>query len=151
MNQNQNPFPTALEAFAGAAQACASEMLENASYIARELPNVAMTTELLSVTTGVCAALTSTGQTVISELAGWIGGSYPRQELAARSNEIVNLLSRNLPDLHDLVMTLRAHSDNDLKCASASILVGESATNILLACTRAADAAEAVSDLSSRA
>ena len=144
--QNNEPFSNALQLFAAEARACATEMLRNSSYIEGELDRVTMTDELRGVTKRMCHSLAAAGKAAIGDLSGSNDNSFSAQELAQRANDIVNLLSRDLSGLHGLVIALRAESNMDLRFTLGSILVEESATNILHACNRAADAAKAVSD-----
>ncbi len=116
---------------------CALVMLENASYIERELPYVRLPDDLRAQISDLCSSLTSTKHDVFSELfeldeilaASTVDASI----IASRIERIVRWLSEDLPRMHELVMALRASSDRDVQYTGACVLVTESAANILRA------------------
>ncbi len=125
---------------------CALIMLENASYVRRELPNVVVADPLKSQTAEVCDAMVGTKHDVISEL-------FEIDELLKSDAEVAIISSRlarsirwlweDISRLHDVVMALRADSQKDQNYSLALILVEESAANILNAFNRAKTAVDA--------
>jgi hypothetical protein len=125
---------------------CALIMLENASYVQRELPNVVIADPLRSQTAEVCDAMVGTKHDIISEL-------FEIDELLkldAESTIISSRLARSIrwlwediSRLHQVVMALRADSQKDENYTLALILVEESAANILNAFNHAKAAVDA--------
>jgi flagellar biosynthesis/type III secretory pathway chaperone len=126
---------------------CAFIMLENASYVQRELPNVEMTDLLRSQTAEVCDAMVGTKHDIISELFEIDELLKSDAELAvisSRFNRSIRWLWEDLSKLDQLVMALRADSQKNKNHIGASILVEESAANILNVFNRAKAAVDAV-------
>ena len=126
---------------------CALVMLENASYIQRELPNVEIADPLKSQTTEVCDALVGTKHDIISELFeihDLLGSDAESAVISSRLTRSIRWLGEDISTLHQVVMALRADSQKDQSHALALILVEESAANILSAFNRAKAAVDAV-------
>ena len=133
-----------LTEFLGKAYACAMQMLENAAYIEKELPNIEIGEESRRQILDICSALVGTKHDVVSEL-----GELADLDLSPGANAIQNRVKRimgwsaeELPKLHGLVQALQAGSDQDRGTGLAFLLVAESATNILKAFSAMSDAAE---------
>lgn len=138
-------FKQAIHSFIAAVSQCALEMSQNASYIEGELQNVVMSENLRDLTQRLCTSLHATSEAAKNELDNWRNEPPNSQDLASRTNELTDLLFRNTSEMHGIVMALRSQSDLDRRFSLGSMLVGESASNILIACNTASDAAKAVS------
>ena len=125
--------------FVAQARNCALVMGDNANYIRIELPNVEMTTALRAQTELLCTSLLATQIEVMGELVAL--SDLPRSESPAavtrsRVRHIVQLCREEVGRVDDLVVALQTASDQDGAYALASVLVTESATNILNAVNR---------------
>jgi 3-phosphoglycerate kinase len=126
---------------------CALTMLENVSYVQRELPNVEIADSLRSQTAEVCDAMVGTKHDIISELFEIYELLESDAELAVISSRLtrsIRWLWEDLSRLHQVVMALRADSQKNENHTSATILIEESAANILNAFNRAKAAVDAV-------
>jgi hypothetical protein len=116
---------------------CTLVMQENAMYVERELPNVRMSDENLARTRAVCQSLIAARGDVYriySELdGGTIATAADRAVLMETAYRAVSRIHQSLLELADLVPALDADVDKDVGSAAASILVVESAGNILRA------------------
>ena len=74
--------------------------------------------------------------------------SLSHQEYTNRAENIVSLLSKDLNQLHVLATSIRAQSDINQKFRLASMLIGESATNIYQAFALVCDTVKEVSNTS---
>lgn len=122
---------------------CALIMLENASYIQRELPNVEMREALRSQTAEVCESMVGTKHDIISELfeidellkskTDWV-------VVSSRIDRLVRWLWEDISKMHQVVMALREDSQNNQNHTLSLVLVQESAANIVNAfnCVKAA-------------
>ena len=116
---------------------CAMEMLANASYIQKELPNVDMPDSLRAMTEKVCSGLVGTKFDIVSELSELdelLGA--PESEtrvIDTRVNRIVAWLRDDIDQMHELVTALDSASKEDSAYALAYMLVAESGANILKA------------------
>ncbi len=116
---------------------CAMEMLANASYIQKELPNVDMPDSLRAMTEKVCSGLVGTNFDIVSELSELdelLGA--PESEtrvIDTRVNRIVAWLRDDINQMHELVTALDSASKEDSAYALAYMLVAESGANILKA------------------
>lgn len=125
---------------------CALIMLENASYVKRELPNVVIADPLRSQTAEICDAMIGTKHDIISELFEIDELLKSDAELAVISFHLtrsIRWLWEDLSKLHQVVMALRADSQKDENYTLALILVEESAANILNAFNHAKAAVDA--------
>jgi len=126
---------TQLEAFLLAASSCAHAMLENAMFIEKELPTLAVPEPFQSQISQVCSALVGTKHDIITEVFelhelrehGEPPGSITVQR---RVERIVAWLGEELPKLHALVQALEAATETRSPTSGAYILVAESATNV---------------------
>jgi hypothetical protein len=122
-------------------------MLENTSYVQRELPNVKISDSLRSQTVEVCDAMAGTKHDINSELFEIDELLKSDAELAVISSRLtrsIRWLWEDLSRLHELVMALRADSQKNENHTLALILVEESAANILNAFNRAKAAVDTV-------
>lgn len=133
------PFTTTLQNFINEAQSCAQEFFSNAEYIERELPKVEITDNLCQMTLRICSALKATRDEVFIEFQSWKSASLSHQEYTNRAENVVSLLSKNLNELHVLAISIRAQADINQKFGLASMLIGESATNIYQAFSLVSD------------
>ena len=119
---------------------CAFIMLENASYIQRELPNVVIADPLRSQTAEVCEAMVGTGHDIISELFEideLFKSDAESAIISSRLARSIRWLWEDISRLHQVVMALRADSQKDRNYTLALILVEESAANIVNTFNRA--------------
>ena len=127
---------------------CALIMLENASYVQRELPNVVIADALRSQTAEVCDAMVGTKHDIISELFEideLLKSDAKSAIISSRLARSIRWLWEDISRLDQVVMALRANSQKDETFTLALILVEESAANILNAFNRAKAAVDAAS------
>jgi hypothetical protein len=125
---------------------CALIMLENASYVQRELPNVVIADPLRSQTAELCEAMVGTKHDIISELFEideLLKSDAEPTIISSRLARSIRWLWEDISRLDQVVMTLRADSQKDRNYTLALILVEESAANILNAFSRAKAAVDA--------
>lgn len=138
---------TMLEPFVMSARECAVQMLQNGMYIQKELPNVKMSDTLRQQTAEVCGQLVGTKHDLINELYGLkdlVGTDAPDVQIAERVSRIVLWAREDLVKLHEVVSAVIAESERTPEAGLASLLLTESATNMLRAYTPMHSAAEAV-------
>jgi hypothetical protein len=122
---------------------CALIMLENASYIQRELPNVEMLEVLRLQTAEVCESMIGTKHDVISELFEideLLKSKTDWAVVSSRTDRIIEWLWEDISKMHQVVMALLEDSQKNESHTLSLILVQESAANIINAfnCARAA-------------
>lgn len=134
-----------LSAFRSAAAAAALEMLENASYIKRELPSIGLSEPQVSAIERICSALVGTKHDVINEVHELAerGDDAALETIRMRVERIVSWLGEDLPQLHAVVKGLEAAGATDPASNLAWFLVSESAVNVYRSVTRAREAADA--------
>jgi hypothetical protein len=123
-------------------------MLENASYVQRELPNVVIADALRSQTAEVCDAMVGTKHNIISELFEideLLKSDAKSAIISSRLARSIRWLWEDISRLDQVVMALRAKSQRDETFTLALILVEESAANILNAFNRAKATVDAAS------
>lgn len=126
---------------------CANLMLENASYIQGELPNVEMNGTLRSQTVEICGSMVGTKHDVVSELFEideLLESKTDWGTISSRLDRVMSWLWQDISKTHQLVMALREDSENNKNHTLSLILVQESATNILNAFNRAKAAVDAL-------
>lgn len=136
--------PTVLKAI-GAIQNCALVMLENASYIQRELPNVEMREVLRSQTVKVCESMVGSKHDVTSELFEideLLKSKSKWAVVSSRIDRLIRWLWEDISKMHQLVMALREDSQKSQNYTLSLILVQESAANIVNAFNYAKSAVE---------
>jgi len=134
--------PSVLKAIS-AIRDCALIMLENASYIQHELPNVEMLEVLRLQTAEVCESMMGTKHDVISELFEIDRLLESKTDLAlvlSRIDRVLRWLWEDISKMHQVVMALREDSHKNENHTLAEVLIQESAANILTAfnCAKAA-------------
>ena len=122
---------------------CALIMLENASYIQRELPNVEMSEALRSQTAEVCESMVGTKHDVISEIFKideLLESKTDWAVVSSRTDRLIRWLWEDILKMHHMVMALREDSQKNQNHRLALVLVEESAANIVNAfnCAKAA-------------
>ena len=134
--------------FVLATRKCAMQMLSNAMYVLDELPNVKMSDGLRKQTQDVCNGLIGTKHDLITELFDLddlVATEASDAQVGERVERIVQWAFEDLTKLHQVVTALdEASKQNDLEFGSASLLVMESAGNILNAFHPMRAAADAV-------
>jgi hypothetical protein len=125
-----------VRAVMSAARRCAFAMLENATYIQRELPRVTLDADLRAQAVRVCEQLIGTKHDILSEVdeldAVLAHGGSP-EEIAKYRERIVRWLGEDVADLHELVLAVHAAEKRDPAFGTASVLITESAANIVRA------------------
>ena len=134
--------PAVLEAIS-AIRDCALIMLENASYIQRELPNVEMREALRLQTAEVCDSMVGTKHDIISELFEideFLKSETNWAVVSSRIDRLIKWLWEDISKMHQVVMALREDSQKNQKHTLSLVLVQESAANIVNAfnCAKAA-------------
>ena len=133
--------------FIEAAMSCAAAMLDNASFIRKELVNVRMSKAHQAEAETICSSLIGTKfdvGTQVKELDDLVASNADHSAILAVSERIVHCFREDINSLHKLVMSLRAESDKDPHGDLASVLVSESAANILNAFNQTLAALEAL-------
>lgn len=128
---------------------CALIMLENATYIQRELPNVEMYDALRSQTAEVCESMVGTKQDVISELFeidDLVKSKTDWSVVSSRIDRLIRWLWEDISKMHNVVMALRKDSKKNQNHALSLVLVQESAANIVNAFNSAKGAVDELAD-----
>ncbi len=128
-----------------AARDCALVMLESATYIQRELPNVQMDDSIRATTEELCSALVGTKHDMFTEafeLDELLAAEASESDILVRVNRIVQWLWQDVERMHQLVTALESASKRDPAFGLAYLLIAESATNILQAFNRTRAAAD---------
>ena len=113
---------------------CALIMLENASYIQRELPNVEMREALRLQTAEVCDSMVGTKHDIISELFEideFLKSKTNWAVVLSRIDRLIKWLWEDISKMHQVVMALREDSQKNQKHTLSLVLVQESAANIV--------------------
>jgi hypothetical protein len=130
--------------FMASAGACAQAMLENATYIEKELGTLDIPEPILGDIREVCTSLNGTKHDVVHELGELsdLLDSSSSQLVPDRVRRVMSWLSEDVSKLNGLVKSLEALTKEDKRIGIAYLLVAESATNILHRFTEAGDAAD---------
>jgi hypothetical protein len=113
---------------------CAVQMINNALYIQKELPNVVMSDELRQRTIGLCSTLMGTKHDLITELFELderMQSGASNAEVLRRIDRMVRWAEEDALQMHEVVMELGSASEKDVMKVGAYLLVSESAVNIL--------------------
>lgn len=113
---------------------CALAMLENATFIENELPNVQMDGSTRAATLALCSQLVGTKHDIfheLHELDDLIDTEAGEDRITRKAAMIVRWLGQDVTQMQELVTTLEAAAAKDSACQGAYILVAESAGNIL--------------------
>ena len=138
---------TMLTPFVLATRECAMQMMTNGQYVLDELPNVKMSDGLRKQTQDVCNGLIGTKHDLITELFDLddlVPTDATDAQVGERVERIVQWAFEDLLKLHEVVTALDEASQRDPEIGTASLLVTESATNILNAFHPMRTAADAV-------
>ena len=126
---------------------CALIMLENASYMQSELPNVEMREALRSQTTEICDSMVCTKHDVISEIFEideLLKSEIDWVVVSSRIDRLITWLWEDISKIHQLVMALREDSQKNENYTLSLVLVQESAANIVNAFNYAKAAVDAL-------
>lgn len=122
-----------LGVFCSAAEVCALTMLDNADFIAKELPSIGIDEHYKKEIENVAASLADTKYEVCEIL-----GSFNERSHSAASDitqgrvaKVYRMLYLEIPKLRELVFSLESASKGQENIDSAYILVAESAMNIV--------------------
>ena len=122
-------------------------MLENASYMQSELPNVEMREALRSQTTEICDSMVCTKHDVISEIFEideLLKSEIDWVVVSSRIDRLITWLWEDISKIHQLVMALREDSQKNENYTLSLVLVQESAANIVNAFNYAKAAVDAL-------
>lgn len=136
-----------LQLFAGAAQACAMQMMGNATYIQTELTKLTLPKETTEKIGALCDHLIATKHDVISELfelSEVAVSSASPEEITKWVERIIQWLWETIQEMNEVVQSLQTASDADGQIPIVWLLVVESANNILEPFNRASEAADAL-------
>ena len=139
--------PDNLNAFRNAAHQCAIQMMENATYISKELPSVDMPEAIKAKTQTMCASLIETKHDIITELFELeeeAKTASASSDLIPHVDLIVKWLAETTREMCDVVDALREAGEKDERFILGYMLLSESAINVLNAFNPAADAARAM-------
>lgn len=143
-----NPYTVSRLMAAG--RDCALEMLKNASFIQRELPEVELPDALCEETEQLCSSLIGTKHdimTELSELDDLLAAQAPNTEIRRRMERIARWLGDNVEELQALVEKLEAAKQEDSNYTLGWVLVAESAANVRDAFTHSVEDAQAASTM----
>jgi hypothetical protein len=119
-----------------AARTCAFVLLENAIYMQRELPGLALDEARRARLEGLCEDLVGTKHdilTEVDELDELLTSDATEEVIATRVERIVRWLGEDVARLHEDVEDLALARETDPGCTAACVLVTESAANIVRA------------------
>ena len=138
--------PPAFGHFLISARDCAMQMLCNATYIQKELPNVAIPDGLGEKIEAVCVSLIATKHDVMTEVLELdnLPLTTPPDVLDETINMIMKWLGEPIRDMDKLALACQAAASEDERFIGCSLLIGESATNILNASIAVLDARDAL-------
>jgi len=130
-----------LASFKAAAYRCAATMQESASFITQELASIEVPDPHQRAIREVCDAFMSNWFDIRTELAELSELGLPdyAPSVRQRVDRIFRWLDEHRPELHGVVTALSSAAKDDQRCASAYILVAESATNVLITLASVAD------------
>ena len=123
-----------IRAFEDCTRECAVQMMMNALYIQKELPNVRMSDELRQRTVGLCSTLIGTKHDLVSEifeLDERLQDGASNEEVLRRIDRMVQWAGEDALKMHEIVMALDAELQKGVMDGGAFLLVSESAVNIL--------------------
>ena len=125
------------------------QMMMNAAYIQKELPNIEIPDGPGEEIEAVRDSLIATKPDVMTEL--WelddILQTAPSGELKSSIKRIMEWLAEPIRDMDKLVLACQAAANEDSRFSSCSLLIGGSATNILNANIAVFDARDALKGL----
>jgi hypothetical protein len=134
MNEREAGTMQKIRDFEKHTRECAVQMMMNALYIQRELPNVPMSDELRQRTEGLCTTLVGTKHDLVSEifeLDERLQDGASNEEVLRRVNRMVQWAGEDALKMHEIVMALDAELQKGVMDGGAYLLVSESAVNIL--------------------
>ena len=134
MNEREAGTMQKIRDFEEHTRECAVQMMMNALYIQRELPNVHLSDELRQRTVGLCSTLIGTKHDLVSEifeLDERLESGASNVEVLRRIDRMVQWAGEDTLEMHEIVMALAADAQKDLMNIGAHLLVTESAVNIL--------------------
>jgi hypothetical protein len=147
MSKRDGMVLTMLDVFTLCARECAVQMMQNAIYVQKELPNVQMSDALRRQAGEICDQLIGTKHDLITELFD-LDELLPTGASDATIGERVERMVRwardDLLRLHELVVAIEDEGRRDPQAMIAGILVMESAGNVLNAFNRMQSAADGV-------
>ena len=136
MSQRNAMVQTMMVPFVAATRECALQMMSNAAYVLEELPKVSMPEAMRERTREICNTLIGTKHDLVSglfDLTEADTAPVTDAEIGARVERLVQWALEDLRVLHRLVVDLDAESQHDQGTQLASILVMESAGNVMKA------------------
>jgi hypothetical protein len=139
-----------IRAVMNAAGNCMLVMLENASFIQEELPNVTLDDTLRARAQDICSSLVGTRHDISTELDEFselLNDPSSSEKILMRIERIIIWIRKDIFQMHELVTVLAAAAKRDPACGSAYFLIAESATNILHAFNQTLDAADKVKNV----
>lgn len=140
-----NPNPKLLN-FTTTARECAMQMMLNAAYIQRALPTIEVPEEIQAEIESLCETLIGTKHDIMTEVFeldesatnSAAGSDFPQVQ------RIMRWIAEARGDIDQVVRSLQAKASENPKLFLVSLLVTESATNILNACDAAENAADSL-------
>lgn len=147
MGKRDEMVLTMLDVFTLCARECAVQMMQNAAYMKQELPNVQLGDGLRKQAEEVCDRLASAKHDLISELFDLdelLATDASDAAIGERVERMVRWARDDLLAMHDLVVAIDDEATRDPQVITASILVMESAGNILNAFNPMQGAADGV-------
>ena len=134
MGKRDGMVLTMLDVFRHCARECAAQMLENAVFVKKELPNVQLSDGLRMQAEKVCDRLIGTKHDLITELFDLddlLPTEAPDTAIGERVERMVRWARDDLLELHALVVAIEDEAARNPRAIMASILVMESAGHVL--------------------
>jgi hypothetical protein len=147
MSKRDGMVLTMLDVFTLCVRECAVQMMQNAIYVQKELPNVRMSDALRRQAGKICDQLIGTKHDLITELFDLdelLPTDAPNATIGERVERMVRWARDDLLRLHELVVAIEDEGRRDPRALIAGILVTESAGNVLNAFNRMQSAADGV-------
>lgn len=124
-----------IEEFITAARACIHQLLENAFYVRRELPNVGLPDALQREVEALCDTWLAAKHDALSDLDGiaeaMASAPGDLSNLASRCRRVHGILCDVLEPTDRVIQQLRQAAQENARLGLAALLVTESAANIL--------------------
>jgi hypothetical protein len=136
-----------LPAFLNSARECAMQMMANATYIKDHLHEVALPADMVPKIEAACESLMATKHDILHEVVE-IESLSEESDAAAipseRVQRIMQWLFEPITELHEIIESLQLAAMRDHRHGPASLLLMESAFNVVNAFNAAGEAADAL-------
>ncbi|MEY4483453.1 MAG: hypothetical protein RL693_905 [Verrucomicrobiota bacterium] len=129
------------KAFIHAARDCAMQLMQNATYIEKNLPTIEVPDGAAERIRSMCQSLIGTKQDVMTELFELNEKAEVPSDLSPGVDRIEKWLSEAMAEMHEEVEAMRVAKERDDRFSLGFILLAESGVNLLNAFNAVWDAA----------